>query len=70
MTDSGLTTCGHCGRTVVRLKGVKRLRAHGELGDEKTPILFSRTLVHGLMVPSCSIECAGVLRRMAQEAQR
>lgn len=65
----GVIECGHCRKPVARLEAVKRLRYRGDALEAQggsVPIIFTRTLVRGVMLPSCSQECAGVLRRMAQ----
>lgn len=54
----GLAECGNCRRVVLR-RGYDHLRSDGE---NHTPLIFTRTLVRGQFVPSCSPACAGALR--------
>ena len=53
----GLVYCGVCGRKIRRLG--ERM---GESEHSEHPLIHTRTLVNGLFVPSCSVECAGVMR--------
>lgn len=48
--------CGACGMACRRPKFGR------EVGTDDTPLVFTRTLVAGQFLPSCSEVCAGVLR--------
>lgn len=55
----GIIKCSNCQCEIIR-RGYDYLRT--EDGQNHTPLIFTRTLVRGEFLPSCSLACAAVLR--------